>query len=137
MARHSGPARSLRWSFNCPADAALLTMPEQALIFRAPGPQVALVDAQNRVHLQDVTLGKNLGQIVQVVSGLAEDDRFVNNPPAGLLEGQLVQPVKAVPGYAAPTENRTFAGAICTSDRPESTRETQMTLPSLPGGLPR
>ena len=90
--------------FQLPADAALLTMPEQALIFRAPGPQVALVDAQNRVHLQNVTLGKNLGQIVQVVSGLTEADRFVNNPPAGLLEGQLVQPVKPAPGYAAPAE---------------------------------
>jgi membrane fusion protein (multidrug efflux system) len=87
--------------FELPADASLLTMPEQALIFRAPGPQVALVDAQNRVHLQNVTLGKNLGQIVQVVSGLAEGDRFINNPPAGLLEGQIVQPVKPAPGYAA------------------------------------
>ena len=90
--------------FQLPADAALLTMPEQALIFRAPGPQVALVDAQNRVHLQNVTLGNNLGQIVQVVSGLAEGDRFINNPPAGLLEGQLVQPVKPAPGYAASAE---------------------------------
>ena len=90
--------------FQLPADTALLTMPEQALIFRAPGPQVALLDAQNRVHLQNVTLGNNLGQIVQVVSGLAEGDRFVNNPPAGLLEGQLVQPVEPVPGYAAPAE---------------------------------
>ncbi len=90
--------------FQLPADAALLTMPEQALIFRAAGPQVALVDAQNRVHLQNVTLGKNLGQIVQVVSGLTERDRFINNPPAGLLEGQLVQPVTPVPGYAAPGE---------------------------------
>ena len=87
--------------FELPADASLLTMPEQALIFRAPGPQVALVDAQNRVHLQNVTLGKNLGQIVQVVNGLAEGDRFIDNPPAGLLEGQIVQPVKPAPGYAA------------------------------------
>ena len=91
--------------FQLPADAALLTMPEQALIFRAPGPQVALVDAQNRVHLQNVVFGNNLGQIVQVVSGLAEGDRFINNPAAGLLEGQLVQPVKPAPGYASPVES--------------------------------
>jgi membrane fusion protein, multidrug efflux system len=90
--------------FQLPADASLLTMPEQALIFRAAGPQVALVDAGNRVRLQNVTLGKNLGQIVQVVSGLAEGDHFINNPPAGLLDGQLVQPVKPAPGYAESAE---------------------------------
>jgi hypothetical protein len=39
---------------------------------------------------------------VQVTSGLAAGDRLVNNPPAGLLEGQSVQPVTPAPGYAAP-----------------------------------
>ncbi len=87
--------------FHVPSDPAVLTMPEQALIFRAAGTQVAIVDAQNRVHLRNVTLGQNLGEIVQVTSGLNAGDRLVNNPPAGLLEGQTVQPVTPVPGYAA------------------------------------
>jgi hypothetical protein len=47
-----------------------------------------------------VTLGQNLGQMVQVRSGIAAGDRLVNNPPAGLLEAQSVQPVTPVPGYA-------------------------------------
>ena len=59
---------------------------------------------QNRVHLRNVTLGQNLGQIVQVMSGLNPGDRLVNNPPAGLLEGQMVQPVTPMPGYAAATQ---------------------------------
>jgi membrane fusion protein (multidrug efflux system) len=75
-------------------------MPEAALIFRADGAQVAIVDAQNRVHLRNVTLGQNLGQTVQVTSGLSSADKLVNNPPAGLLEGQSVQPVTPVTGYA-------------------------------------
>ena len=78
-----------------------MSMPEQALIFRAAGAQVAIVDAQNRVHLRGVTLGKNLGEIVQVTSGVAVGDKLVNNPPAGLLEGQLVRPVAPMPGYAS------------------------------------
>jgi membrane fusion protein, multidrug efflux system len=90
--------------FQLTNDSALLTLPEQALIFRAQGLQVALVDAHNRVHLQNIALGENLGQSVQVLSGLAPDARVVNNPPAGLLEGQLVQSVTPAPGYAAPTE---------------------------------
>jgi membrane fusion protein, multidrug efflux system len=84
-----------------PSDPAVLTMPEEALIFRAAGTQVALVDGENRVHLHDVTLGQILGKTVQVTSGLAAGDKLVNNPPAGLLEGQSVQPVTPAPGYAA------------------------------------
>jgi membrane fusion protein (multidrug efflux system) len=90
--------------FEVPTDPAVLTMPEAALIFRADGAQVAVVDAQNRVHLRNVTLGQNLGQTVQVTSGLSPGDKLVNNPPAGLLEGQSVQPVTPVTGYAMATQ---------------------------------
>src|SRR6202522_1429970 len=92
-------------TFQVPSDPKVLTMPEQALIFRAAGTQVAVVDANNRVHLRDITLGQNLGQMVQVTSGLSPSDKLVNNPPAGLLEGQTVQPVTPVPGYASPPKN--------------------------------
>jgi membrane fusion protein (multidrug efflux system) len=86
--------------FQVPTDPTVLTMPESALIFRADGAQVAIVDAQNRVRLRNVTLGQNLGQTVQVTSGLSPGDKLVNNPPAGLLEGQSVQAVTPVSGYA-------------------------------------
>jgi len=89
--------------FQVPTDPTVLTMPESALIFRADGVQVAIVDAQNRIHLHNVTLGQNLGQTVQVTSGLSPGDKLVNNPPAGLLEGQLVQAVTPVSGYTAAT----------------------------------
>ena len=90
--------------FQVPTDPTVLTMPEAALIFRADGAQVAIVDAQNRVHLRNVTLGQNLGQTVQVTSGLLPSDKLVNNPPAGLLEGESVQPVTPATGYAAATQ---------------------------------
>ena len=86
--------------FQVPTDPKVLTMPESALIFRADGAQVAIVDAQNHVHLRNVTLGQNLGQTVQVTSGLLPADKLVNNPPAGLLEGQSVQAVTPAAGYA-------------------------------------
>jgi RND family efflux transporter MFP subunit len=87
--------------FEVPSDPSVPTMPEQALIFRAAGPQVAIVDDRNRIQLRTVTLGQNLGQIVQVTSGLSVGDKIVNNPPAGLLEGQVVQPVTPTPGYSS------------------------------------
>jgi membrane fusion protein, multidrug efflux system len=85
-----------------PSDPNVLSMPEEALIFRAAGTQVAVVDANNRVHLRNVTLGQNLGTTVQVTSGLSPTDKLVNNPPAGLLDGETVQPVT---GYASAPKN--------------------------------
>jgi RND family efflux transporter MFP subunit len=87
--------------FQVPSYPAVPTMPEQALIFRAAGPQVAIIDAQNKVHLRGVTLGQNLGEVIQVTSGLSVNDKLVNNPPAGLLEGQVVRPVTPTPGYSS------------------------------------
>jgi membrane fusion protein (multidrug efflux system) len=92
-------------TFQVPSDPKVLTMPEEALIFRAEGTQVAVADSNNRVHLRDVTLGKNLGRMVQVTSGLAPGDRLVNNPPAGLMDGETVQPVTPAPGYASAPRN--------------------------------
>ena len=84
-----------------PADPGLLTVPEQALIFGAAGIQVAIVDPQDEVHLRNVTLGENLGETVQVTSGLTPGDKLVNSPPAGLLEGTRVRPVKPAARYFA------------------------------------
>ncbi len=90
--------------FSVPGDPDLLIVPEQSLLFRAEGMQVALVDAQNRVHLQNVTLGLNLGRTVQVVSGLNASDRLVNDPSAGLLEGETVQVTQPAKGYDAQSQ---------------------------------
>jgi membrane fusion protein, multidrug efflux system len=83
-----------------PADPGLMTVPEQALIFGAAGIQVAIVDPHRQVHLRNVTLGDNLGEAVQITSGLAPGDHLVNNPPAGLLEGTRVRPVSPASYFA-------------------------------------
>jgi membrane fusion protein (multidrug efflux system) len=86
-----------------PTDHNVLVVPEQALLFRDQGMQLAIVDSDNRVHLQDVKLGLNLGQNVQVLTGLHPTDRFLVNPSAGTLEGEKVQIVNGVPGVAPQT----------------------------------
>ena len=82
-----------------PGDPGLLIVPEQALLFRTEGTQVALVGANGRIHLQSVGLGRNLGTDVEILSGLKASDRFVANPSLGLLEGQQVKTVQPVQGY--------------------------------------
>ena len=86
--------------FVIPSDPNILIVPEQALLFRAEGMQVALVGPDDKVHLQDVKLGLNLGQTVQVVSGLKPTDKLVVNPSAGILEGEKVRIVTGAPGVA-------------------------------------
>ena len=85
--------------FTVPSRPGLLVIPEQSLLFRSAGLQVALV-RQNRVHLQSVRLGLNLGDTVQVVSGLAASDRLIGNPSDGLLEGEEVHVVDVPPQNA-------------------------------------
>ena len=86
--------------FEVAGNPDVLIVPEQSLLFRAQGMQVALVGPDDKVHLQDVKLGLNLGQNVQVVDGLTLGDRLINDPSAGELEGQLVHPVTGEPGIA-------------------------------------
>jgi membrane fusion protein, multidrug efflux system len=95
--------------FVAAADHNVLVVPEQALLFRDQGMQLALVDSEGNVHLQDVKLGLNLGQNVQVLSGLKSTDRFLVNPSAGTLEGEKVQIVSGVPGVAPETAAPTAA----------------------------
>lgn len=84
--------------FVIPSDPNILIIPEQALLFRAQGMQVALVGPDDKVHLQNVKLGLNLGQTVQVVAGLRPTDRLIVNPSAGILDDETVRIVKGSPG---------------------------------------
>jgi RND family efflux transporter MFP subunit len=86
--------------FQVPTDRAILTIPEQALIFDADGTQVAVIGGDNKVTLRHVTLGHNLGQRVEITSGISSTDRIVNTPPAGLLAGETVRPSTPAAGYA-------------------------------------
>ena len=76
-----------------PSDPHVLLVPDQALLARADGMELAVVRPDGRVHLQVVTLGLELGQTVQVVAGLAPTDRVISDPSAGLLEGEAVRVV--------------------------------------------
>jgi len=67
-----------------------LSVPTNALLFRPEGTRVAAVDAQSRVHLKAVNLGRNLGDTVEVLDGVAPTDRLVLNPADSLSDGDTV-----------------------------------------------
>ena len=72
------------------SSSAALSVPSNALLFRGEGTRVAVIDAQGKVKLHAVTLGRNSGTTVEVTSGLQPTDRLVLNPPDSLVDGDVV-----------------------------------------------
>ncbi|WP_233843313.1 efflux RND transporter periplasmic adaptor subunit [Dyella sp. 2HG41-7] len=67
-----------------------VTIPANALLFRSEGLRVALIDGQQHVHLQPVTIGRDFGSTVEISEGLTDQDRIVLSPPDSLYEGEQV-----------------------------------------------
>ena len=66
-------------------------VPSNALLFRADGLHLATVDADNKVHLNTVTIGRDYGPIVEILSGVDANDRIIVNPPDSILDGAAVK----------------------------------------------
>jgi len=71
--------------------ANVLSVPSSALIFDAKGLRVATVNADNHVLLKAVSIERDLGPVVELASGLAADDRVIQNPPDGIGDGAQVR----------------------------------------------
>jgi len=76
---------------------AALTLPANTLLFRAGGPQVAVVDADSKVEMHNVKLGRDFGKTVEIISGLSPSDRVVINPSDGLFDGMTVRVSQSPP----------------------------------------
>jgi RND family efflux transporter MFP subunit len=73
------------------AASTVLRVPTNALLFRADGTRLALVDANGRVALRAVQIGRNLGEEVEVLDGISSADRLVLNPSDSLADGDVVK----------------------------------------------
>src|SRR6202158_3091639 len=73
------------------AAANVLSVPSSALIFDAKGLSVATVGVDNRVLLKPVSIERDLGAVVELASGLAPNDRVIQNPPDGIGNGAEVR----------------------------------------------
>jgi membrane fusion protein, multidrug efflux system len=77
--------------FHIPADPNNLSVPLTALVFGPHGMQVAALDPDDRVALKSVTLGRNLGNRVEIESGLSPSDRLIDNPLEATQTGDQVK----------------------------------------------
>ncbi len=68
----------------------LVEVPAAALIFRASGTKVARVDAHNKIEIQNVTIARDNGSMVELSSGVKPGDRLVLNISSQIAPGQVV-----------------------------------------------
>jgi len=66
-------------------------LPASAMIIGKNGTQVAVLDAGGKVRLKTVTIGRDLGDRVQISAGLTPADQVIDNPPDSIQSGDKVQ----------------------------------------------
>lgn len=74
-----------------PGKASTYIVPIATLIFRSEGIQLATVDDGKHAKLISVTLGRDFGTRVEVVSDITDQDSIIVNPPDSLVDGEQVR----------------------------------------------
>jgi RND family efflux transporter MFP subunit len=85
-----------------PNNTPAYILPVTALIFQAQGMQVAEVDGNNRAQLKPITLGRDFGNEVEIISGLSGQERIIDNPPDSLITGEEVRIASGGSGEKTP-----------------------------------
>jgi RND family efflux transporter MFP subunit len=76
--------------FSLARDNSTVTVPANTIAVRDGRQMVALVDAQSRVEFRPIVVGRDLGNSVEVTSGLGIADRVILSPNALLRQGDEV-----------------------------------------------
>jgi RND family efflux transporter MFP subunit len=84
------PGAFLSVHLNLKSETAAVVIPVNTLIFRSSGMQVAVV-RNNKAELVPVTIGRDYGTQVEVLSGLAAQDAIIENPSDSLTSGTEVR----------------------------------------------
>lgn len=77
--------------------APTLLVPGPALVTRADGPHLLVVDAEGIVRARAVRLGRDLGAELEVLEGLSAEERVIGRPNDSHVEGSRVTPVDRTP----------------------------------------
>jgi RND family efflux transporter MFP subunit len=69
---------------------APLLVPGNALLFRSEGPRVAVVDGNGNVNLRKIVIAQDLGQSLEIESGIESTDKIIINPSDSIADGDHV-----------------------------------------------
>jgi RND family efflux transporter MFP subunit len=67
-----------------------LIIPVSTLMFRAEGLRIGIVQNGDTARLIPITIGRDDGRVVEVVSGLRAQDQVIQDPPDSLIDGEKV-----------------------------------------------
>jgi RND family efflux transporter MFP subunit len=87
-----------------------MTIPTNALMIRGEGVRVATLDADSRVRIKPIKVGRNYGERVEVTEGVTANDKLVLNPSDSLTEGDQVTVAPPAPEKGAKGEKAADAG---------------------------
>jgi RND family efflux transporter MFP subunit len=71
-----------------------VTIPVNAMLFRAEGPRVAVIGEGGKVQLRPINIGRDYGATLEVLGGVSPTDQVVINPADSLDDGQQVNVVQ-------------------------------------------
>ena len=77
--------------FALPQDGHTLLVPGNSVMIRSDGPKVLVVDAKQTIRARAVKLGRDLGDKVEIASGLDPAESLVANPTDALRDGAEVK----------------------------------------------
>lgn len=89
------PGMYLQVRFHLDSPPNVIRVPGAAVITRAEGGKIALLDSQNSLRYRPVKIGRDFGSQVEVVEGLAGGETVVLRPGDDMAEGTVVEPVSA------------------------------------------
>jgi membrane fusion protein, multidrug efflux system len=81
-----------------------VTVPVNAMLFRAEGPRLAVVDENHKIQLRPINIGRDYGTSLEILGGVSTEDNIVINPPDSLQEGQGVNIASVQPGQQEPPQ---------------------------------
>jgi RND family efflux transporter MFP subunit len=91
--------------FKLGTEQPTLIIPVPALIFRSQGLQVATV-VNGKAKLVPITIGRDDGRTVEVISGLQTDDQVIQNPPDSVVDGEAVHVVRPEQPSSPPAQQK-------------------------------
>ncbi|PRC91118.1 efflux RND transporter periplasmic adaptor subunit [Solimicrobium silvestre] len=78
----------------------VLRVPSNVLLFRPEGTRIAVVDNAGHVQLHTVTVGHDLGNSLEILSGITAADNLIVNPADSLADNDIVTVQKDKPEAA-------------------------------------
>jgi RND family efflux transporter MFP subunit len=91
------PGTYVQITLDIPIDNRGVLIPARTLLFPSAQPAVAVVHANGKVEIRDITITQDLGTRLQVSRDVFESDQLIINPSSSLATGTVVTTVNAAP----------------------------------------